>query len=88
MITTMKQAPAGKTRLRGPTETISASIPSVLAAEVRSRVGKREFSEFVARSIAKELVDCNRAEYVAGVEQRTGPLDPELVAALERILAR
>jgi hypothetical protein len=70
----------------GPTETISASVPSSLVRLVRQRVGAREFSQFVTRSMERELTRLNRAQFVADVEQETGPLDPAEVEAARRLI--
>ncbi len=75
-------------RFGGPAETIAASLPKELADAVRSQVGKRGFSRFVGRALARELVDQNRAAYVGGMESIHGPVDPELVARLEEVLGR
>jgi hypothetical protein len=75
-------------RFSGPAETIAASLPKELADAIRAQVGKREFSRFVARALARELVDRNRAAYVASFEADHGPLDPGLVASFEDVLDR
>jgi hypothetical protein len=36
----------------------------VLATAIRAKVGKRESSRLVARALARELVDQNRAAYI------------------------
>jgi hypothetical protein len=59
----------------GPVAAISATIPSRLLQLVRSRVGTREFSQFVTRSMANELLRILRQEYIANVEAETGPID-------------
>jgi hypothetical protein len=61
--------------VRGSVAPISATIPARLLALVRSRVGAREFSQFVTRSMANELLRIYRQEYVANVEAELGPLD-------------
>jgi hypothetical protein len=72
----------------GTSETIAASVPSALAAAIRKRVGKREFSAFVGRALAHELVDQNRAAYVESFEKEHGPIDAELNARLEALFSR
>ncbi len=59
----------------GPVAPISATIPARLLELVRSRVGTREFSQFVTRSMANELLRILRLEYIANVEAETGPID-------------
>jgi hypothetical protein len=76
------------TRFAGPSETVAASVPRALTAAIRAKVGKREFSRFVGRALARELVDQNRAAYVASFEKDHGPVDPQLTARLEALFAR
>jgi hypothetical protein len=75
-------------RFAGPAETVAASVPRALTAAIRAKVGKREFSRFVGRALARELVDQNRAAYVTSFEKNHGPLDPQLMARLEALFAR
>lgn len=75
-------------RFAGPAQTIAASVPRALTIAIRAKIGKREFSRFVGRALARELVDQNRAAYVASYETDHGPLDPKLTARLEALLAR
>jgi hypothetical protein len=76
------------TRFAGPAETVAASVPGTLAAAIRAKVGKREFSRFVGRALARELVDQNRAAYVASFEKDHGLIDPQLTARLAALFAR
>jgi hypothetical protein len=76
------------TRFAGPSETVAASVPRALTAAIRAKVGKRQFSRFVGRALARELVDQNRALYVASFEKDHGPVDPQLTARLEALFAR
>jgi hypothetical protein len=76
------------TRFAGPAQTVAASVPRALTAAIRAKVGKREFSRFVARALARELVDQNRAAYVFSHEKDHGPIDPQLTARLEALFAR
>jgi hypothetical protein len=75
-------------RFSGPSETVAASVPRALTAAIRAKVGKRQFSRFVARALARELVDQNRAAYVASFEKDHGPVDPQLTARLEALFVR
>jgi hypothetical protein len=75
-------------RFAGPAETVAASVPRALTVAIRAKVGKREFSRFVGRALARELVDQNRAAYVASFEKDHGVLDPRLTARLEALFAR
>jgi hypothetical protein len=84
-------SPAGAdavTRFAGPSETIAASVPRSLTVAIRARIGKREFSRFVGQALARELIDQNRAAYVASFEKDHGPIDGKLTARLEDLLAR
>jgi hypothetical protein len=76
------------TRFAGPAQTIAASVPRALTVAIRAKIGKREFSRFVGQALARELVDQNRAAYVASFEKDHGPIDPQLTARLEALLAR
>lgn len=76
------------TRFAGPAQTVAASVPRALTVAIRAKVGKREFSRFVARALARELVDQNRAAYVKSYEKDRGPIDPLLTARLEALFAR
>jgi hypothetical protein len=75
-------------RFAGPAKTIAASVPRALTVAIRAKIGKREFSRFVAQALARELVDQNRAAYVASFEKDHGPINPQLTARLEALLAR
>jgi len=75
-------------RFAGPVQTVAASVPRALTEAVRAKVGKREFSRFVARAMARELLDQNRAAYVTSYEKDHGPIDPQLTARLEEIFTR
>jgi hypothetical protein len=94
MTTARRRQPIGSSdedplaRFAGPVQTIAASVPRSLTAAIRARIGKREFSRFVGRALARELVDQNRAAYVASFEKDHGPIDPQLTARLEALLAR
>jgi hypothetical protein len=76
------------TRYAGPSETVAASVPRALTVAIRAKVGKREFSRFVGRALARELVDQNRAAYVASFEKDHGSVDRQLTARLEALFAR
>jgi hypothetical protein len=42
----------------------------------------------VGRAMARELIDQNRAAYVASFEADHGPLDPRLTVRLETLFSR
>lgn len=68
------------------TETISASVPAALVQRVRARIGKREFSQFVTRSIERELVRLNRLQLVDEIVAKSGELDPTELAVARRLI--
>jgi hypothetical protein len=72
----------------GPVETVAASVPRDLIDAIRATTGKRKFSQFVGRALARELIDTQRAEFVAGMEAIHGPVDPELVNSYAAVLDR
>jgi hypothetical protein len=67
-------------------EVVSASVPRHIIAEVKKRVGKRGFSQFVARSLARELQRENQRSFIAEAEAAVGPIDAKAVARAERLL--
>ncbi len=75
-------------RFAGPAQTVAASVPRALTVAIRAKVGKREFSRFVARALARELVDQNRAAYVVSYEKQHGPIDSQLTDRLEALFDR
>jgi len=75
-------------RFGGAATTIAASVPKELIDEIRVRTGRREFSRFVATSLARELIDRSRADLVAEMEAAHGPVDADLVRALEDIFSK
>ncbi|HTA39433.1 MAG TPA: hypothetical protein VK760_10165 [Candidatus Acidoferrales bacterium] len=70
----------------GPTETISASVPVLLVERVREKIGRREFSQFVSRSIQRELVRLYRLEFVAAIEAKSGTLDEQALDDARRMI--
>jgi hypothetical protein len=75
-------------QFNGPVETVAASVPRDLIDAIRATTGKRKFSQFVGRALAREFIDTKRAEFVADMEAIHGPVDPELVKAYEAVLDR
>jgi len=61
----------------GPATRISLSLSEGTAEAIRQRVGKREFSAFVASAVERELRGLILDEYLADYEQRSGPLPPD-----------
>ncbi|MFE3444086.1 hypothetical protein ACFXNW_13720 [Nocardia sp. NPDC059180] len=58
----------------GPATRVSLSLPEGTAEAIRERVGKREFSSFVASAVERELRGMLLDEYLADYERRNGPI--------------
>lgn len=61
----------------GPATRVSLSLPEGTAEAIRKRVGRREFSAFVASAVERELRGQVLDEYLADYERRKGPLSRE-----------
>ena len=79
-------------RRNGPAEavaklrTISATVPEEIARQVKAETGKRGFSKFVARAIARELLRKRREEFVRDAEETSGPVDEKRLRAVLALL--
>lgn len=60
----------------GPATRVSLSLPEGTAEAIRRRVGKREFSAFVASAVERELRGQILDEYLADYERRHGEISP------------
>ncbi len=69
----------------GPAARVSLSLPEGTAEAIRSRVGKREFSAFIAAAVERELRGQILDDYLADREQRRGPVGEESRQAARRI---
>jgi hypothetical protein len=58
----------------GPATRVSLSLPEGTAEAIKSRVGKREFSAFIAAAVERELRGQILDEYLADYERRNGPI--------------
>ncbi|MGW2599306.1 hypothetical protein [Streptomyces klenkii] len=58
----------------GPATRVSLSLPEGTAEAIRQRVGKREFSAFIAAAVERELRGQILDEYLADYERRQGPI--------------
>ncbi|MFI8927177.1 hypothetical protein ACIG3E_05740 [Streptomyces sp. NPDC053474] len=58
----------------GPATRVSLSLPEGTAEAIRARVGKREFSAFIAAAVERELRGQVLDEYLADYESRKGPM--------------
>jgi hypothetical protein len=61
-------------------EVVSASVPRHIIVEVKKRVGKRGFSQFVARSLERELQRENQRSFIAEAEAAVGRVDEKAVS--------
>ena len=61
----------------GPATRVSLSLPEGTAEAIRARVGKREFSAFIAEAVERELRGQVLDEYLADYESRKGPVSQE-----------
>ncbi|MDR0482970.1 MAG: CopG family transcriptional regulator [Cellulomonadaceae bacterium] len=60
----------------------SVSMPQDLIAEVRARVGSREFSPYVARAVQHQLRRDALDDILTGMEAKYGPVNEASVAAI------
>ena len=61
----------------GPATRVSLSLPEGTAEAIRARVGKREFSAFIAEAVERELRGQVLDEYLADYESRKGPVSEQ-----------
>jgi hypothetical protein len=64
---------------------VSLSLPEGTAEAIRARVGKREFSAFVATAVERELRGQILDEYLADYEERNGPPSDEAKGRARRV---
>ncbi|MFD5105312.1 hypothetical protein ACPCSP_10625 [Streptomyces cinereoruber] len=62
----------------GPATRVSLSLPEGTAEAIRARVGKREFSAFIAAAVERELRGQVLDEYLADYESRKGPVSDQV----------
>lgn len=70
------------------TEKVSVSLPAELTADVRTRVGSRGFSGYVARAVRRQLERDNLDALIAEMELANGPVTEDLLAAVEALWPR
>jgi Arc/MetJ-type ribon-helix-helix transcriptional regulator len=73
-------APVGNLRSLGRAKKVSVSLPEGLAAAVQQRVGKGEFSHYVAEAVARQLELDLLAELTALLDAEHGPVPEDLLA--------
>ncbi|ANW17601.1 hypothetical protein [Streptomyces clavuligerus] len=61
----------------GPATRVSLSLPGGTAEAIQARVGKREFSAFIAAAVERELRGRVLDEYPADYESREGPVSEQ-----------
>lgn len=66
----------------------SVTLPAAISEAVRSRVGARGFSSYVATAVARQLEQDALDDTLARMEAKYGPVDEEAVAAIMAQLAR
>ncbi|WP_017595269.1 hypothetical protein [Nocardiopsis potens] len=69
----------------GPATRVSLSLPEGTAEAIRERIGKREFSAFVAEAVERELRGRILDEYLADQECRYGPVSDQARKQAEEI---
>jgi Arc/MetJ-type ribon-helix-helix transcriptional regulator len=72
--------PAGNVRPLGRARKISVSMPEELTAAVQRRVGKGEFSQYVAEAVARQLELDLLGELTELLEAGHGPVPEGLLA--------
>jgi Arc/MetJ-type ribon-helix-helix transcriptional regulator len=72
--------PVGNLRSLGRAKKVSVSLPEALTAVVQQRVGKGEFSHYVAEAVARQLELDLLAELAALLDVEHGPIPEELLA--------
>ena len=66
----------------------SVTMPIATSNDVRSRVGSRGFSAYVASAVARQLERDALDEVLARMEAKHGPVDEAEVEAILKRLAR
>ncbi|MFY1654729.1 hypothetical protein ACN27J_28080 [Solwaraspora sp. WMMB762] len=61
----------------GPATRVSLSLPEGNAEAIRARVGKQQFSAFIAEAVERELRGQVLDEYLADYESRKGPVSEQ-----------
>ena len=77
--------PDSRGRVQGRTEKISVSLPSDLTTDVRTRVGSRGFSGYVARAVRRQVQRDDLDALLAEMEAANGPVAEDLLAAVETL---
>ena len=75
--------PGGNLRSLGRARKVSVSLPEGLTAAVQQRVGKGQFSHYVAEAVARQLELDLLAELAALLEAEHGPVPEKFLAEAE-----
>lgn len=70
----------------GPATRVSLSLPEGTTEAIRARVGKREFSAFIAEAVERELRGQVLDEYLADYESRKGPISEQARQRARKVL--
>lgn len=62
---------------------VSVSMPGRTIADVRSRVGKNQFSRYVTEAVERQLRMDKLGEIVDAHVAEHGPIDPEIIKEVE-----
>ncbi|MEY9947041.1 hypothetical protein [Kitasatospora sp. GAS1066B] len=62
---------------------VSVSMPDDLVSDIRARVGKREFSRFVAEAAAHRIAMMKLGEIADAYEAENGPIPDDLMRQAE-----
>jgi Arc/MetJ-type ribon-helix-helix transcriptional regulator len=81
--TEMSTEPMGDLHSLGRSRKVSVSLPEGLTAAVQRRVGRGEFSHYVAEAVARQLELDLLAELAALLEAEHGPVPEEFLAEAE-----
>ncbi|GAC1603541.1 MAG: hypothetical protein NVS3B21_32180 [Acidimicrobiales bacterium] len=76
---------AGPARADIRTEKVSVSLPSDLTTDVRTRVGSRGFSGYVARAVRRQVERDDLDALLAEMQAVNGPVPEDLLAAVEAL---
>lgn len=68
---------------RTPMRKVSVTLPAELTDAVQERVGRGEFSSYVAEAVARQLELDRLGELVQGLEEEYGPVPEEYLREAE-----
>jgi Arc/MetJ-type ribon-helix-helix transcriptional regulator len=80
LVESKSTGPVGNLRALGRARKVSVSLPEGLTAVVQQRVGKGEFSHYVAEAVARQLELDLLTELAELLDAEHGPISEELLA--------